>query len=71
MSNHMVGKHEECMTEMKWESTGLYANAPQGEEALALLFTMFTIWYLPLSLKDLGQCLEHASTDQITVMAGH
>ena len=34
----MVGGHEECMTEMKWESTGSYANAPQGEEALALLF---------------------------------
>ena len=28
------------------------------------LFTMFTIWYPPSSLKDLGQCLWHASMDQ-------
>ena len=28
------------------------------------LFTMFTIWYPPSSLKDLGQCLRHALMDQ-------
>ena len=30
----------------------------------SILFTVFTIWYLPLSPKDLGQCLEHALMDQ-------
>jgi hypothetical protein len=28
------------------------------------LFTMFTIWYPPSSLKDLGQWLRHASMDE-------
>jgi hypothetical protein len=29
-----------------------------------ILFTLFTLWYLPSPIEDSGQCLRHASTDQ-------